>query len=372
MSLLKKTEHGFKSQVLRLLAAFLRRGDSSRWPVDPQNVRSILVLRPDKLGDMIVSVPVLHVIKKMYPHIRVEVIASPGNVTVIREDPLVDEVHLYSKNIFKDLPMVRRLTKKPFDIVYDPNCLDSVTGLALSHLIGKSALLVASRKNHLGRFYDFCKPFELHGDDHNIDNGLLLLHVLGQDPAQVDPFQPVFIPKVSQDKADQFFQSFQSGGRLIVGVNVSAGDPSRVLSSDKYAALVQSIASRNDDYMFVIICTPADRKRAESILEQIAAPAVLIPDGLSLLDVAAIIERLGALISPDTSLIHFARLASVPVVGLYTNHKRNYEFFKPYRQDRGSVIAATDANIHDITPDAVADEFFRLINALTVRPGSKG
>ena len=55
-TVVKSLEHGFKSIVLALLSVILRRGDVSRWPVDPAKVRSVLILRPDKLGDMIAPV----------------------------------------------------------------------------------------------------------------------------------------------------------------------------------------------------------------------------------------------------------------------------------------------------------------------------
>ena len=360
---IKKLEHGFKRLVLALLSVVLRRGDARRWPVDPSSVHSILILRPDKLGDMIVTVPLMHIIKTEFPHIRIEIVASPHNQVVIRNDSVIDEIHLYSKGFFDVVTLLTRLRRRHFDIIYDPICHDSATGLLMSHIIGKGAVLVASRKMRLQQFYDYCLEYEPDGKDHNIDNGLLLLNVLGRDPDQVDPFVPVFVPESDRIVAHEFIDALPQDGCIRIGVNISAGSPSRVLSDDKYIEIMRGIAERHGNCSFVLICTPPDRSRGHQIVEESGVTANIVPDGLSLLAAAAVIEKLDVLISPDTSLVHMAGLARVPVVGLYCNHPRNYEFWKPYRQQYGSVVAKSAGNIHDIEASQVIDEFFRLIES---------
>ncbi len=312
---------------------------------------------------MIVTVPLMHIIKTEFPHIRIEIVASPHNQVVIKNDPVIDEIHLYSKSLLDVLALLTRLRRKHFDIVYDPICHDSATGLLMSHIIGKGAVLVASRKMRLQQFYDYCLAYEPDGKDHNIDNGMLLLNVLGRDPDHVDPFVPVFVPENDRLVARQFVDALPQDGCIRIGVNISAGSPSRVLSDDKYIEMMRGIAERHGDCRFVLICTPSDRSRGEQIVEESKVTASIVPDGLSLLAAAAIIERLDVLISPDTSLVHMAGLARVPVLGLYCNHPRNYEFWKPYRQQHGSVVAKSAGNIHDIRASQVIDEFFRLLES---------
>jgi len=354
-SVIKTLEHGFKSVVLGMLALVLRRGDASRWPVDPATVRSVLILRPDKLGDMIVTVPVMRILKERFPHIRVEVLTSPHNARVIEHDPAVDEIHIYEKDFGSVVALIRALRKRRFDIIYDPICHDSATGLLFSHLINRNALLVASRKLKLGRFYDFCEPYEPDGTDHNVDNGLLLLRVLGIDPAEVDPFRSVVIPKASRKRTAMFIEQLPRDGATVIGLNISAGSPTRVLTDEKYLEAMRLIANEHPASRFVIVCEPKDRARGERIRSLAVASTMMVPDGLGLLDAAAIIGRLDALISPDTSLVHIARLAQVPVLALYANHRRNFEFWKPYRQRHGYILSKSPGNIHDIEPVQIAE-----------------
>jgi ADP-heptose:LPS heptosyltransferase len=77
----------------------------------------------------------------------------------------------------------------------------------------------------------------------------------------------------------------------------------------------------------------------------------LVPPKLSILDVAAIIRKLGLLISPDTSLVHIARGFKVPVVALMPN--KTLRRWRPFGQEQGMVVCKTGDHIHDITVDEV-------------------
>ncbi|PKK84917.1 MAG: hypothetical protein CVT49_01820 [candidate division Zixibacteria bacterium HGW-Zixibacteria-1] len=362
--IIKHIEHLFKRILNLPFYILIGKGDVARIPVNAENIKSVLFLRPDKLGDMIATIPAMHAVKEHFPHIRVEVLASPKNYSMIAGDPGIDQVHLYTKNVLKDLLTIRRLRKKRFDLVYDPICHDSTTGLLLTKLIGKKAVHAAARKLSLRRYYDFCRPYEPDGDDHNIDNGLLIFEAFGIDPQTVNPFLPVFISEKSRSKADRFYSGLPDDNHYLVGVNISAGSPTRTLSMDKYARIINEINRRHKDFRFIIFCVMEQRGEAGELIKKCGADARLIPENLSLLDIGAIMNRLDILISPDTSMVHIAGTMQIPVVGLYSGHLRNFRFWRPYRQEFGAVVAKNIQNLFDIEPENVVDEFERLYESL--------
>ena len=358
---LKCIERAIKSILQLPLNILLARGRPERLPLNPAEVKSILILRPDKIGDMVVTVPLIHAVKERFPHVTLHVMASPRNVEIIRDDPHVDAIHLYIKNIWKDGQTIYRLRRKNFDIIYDPICHDSITGLLLSRIIKNNSALVASRKLNLIKFYDYAEKYEPDGRDHNIDNGLILFKAFGISPESVDPFRPVFLPLESKEKAAKFRRELPSSGKILIGINISAGSATRTLSPQKYIAILKMIRSRLPEAQFIIISIPVDRHTARKILTESNIDALLIPDNLSLLDVGAIISHLDILITPDTSLVHIARLMKIPVVAIYSGHRRNYFFWRPYRQEGGAVVAANVSNLHDVEAEQVVEAFFRLI-----------
>jgi heptosyltransferase III len=359
--LIKKTEHLFKRILFWFLKSILREGNHSIRPISPDKVKSILILRPDKLGDMIATVPAIHALKKYWPHLRLEIVASPRNKIIIEQDPTVDAVHIYSKNIFADWNLIRLLRKIKFDIIYDPICHDSMTGLLLAKLIAPKAILVASRKMKFLSFYDYCEPYQPDGDDHNIDNGLLIFNLFGLNSKTVDPFYPPFMSTKSRAIADEFISRFPTD-TIRVGLNISAGTPSRTLRIEKYITLVKLIAARFPKVQFIIFCTMDERQKGEILAQSNAGICHLVPENLSLLDVAAILQQMRIFISPDTSLVHIAGLMKTPLVAFYSGHIRNYRFWRPYRQENASIVAQNHDNLHDIEPEQVAALFTDVYN----------
>ena len=71
--------------------------------------------------------------------------------------------------------------------------------------------------------------------------------------------------------------------------------------------------------------------------------------------------HLDILITPDTSLVHIARLMKIPVIAVYSGHRRNYFFWRPYRQKGGAVMAENISNLHDIEAEQVIEAFFKLV-----------
>jgi len=360
--IIKNIELLFKKALHLPFYLLLRKGDSSRIPLDPGNVKSILILRPDKLGDMIATVPVIHALKKKYPYMRVEVMASPWNKSMVENDPGIDKMHLYTKNIFKDFGTILRLRRFGFDVIYDPICHDSTTGLLLTKIIGRKAAHIAARKLTLHKYYDYCREYEPDGHDHNFDNGLLIFDAMGVDPKTVDPYLPVYLPAKSKAIADRFYAGLPDDSHLKIGLNISAGSPSRALTVEKYAGIVNNLSQKHGNFRFIIFCIMSQRAEARRLIDLCRADIHLIPENLSLLDVGAIMNRLDMLITPDTSMVHIARLMKIPVVGMYSGHLRNFRFWRPYGQKHGAVLAKNKLNLHDIEAEQVVEEFDKLFN----------
>lgn len=60
---------------------------------------NILIFRTDKLGDLIISTPVLGAIKARHPEARIMLVASPYNAVAVTGLPEIDQVLLYDKKM---------------------------------------------------------------------------------------------------------------------------------------------------------------------------------------------------------------------------------------------------------------------------------
>ncbi|RPJ58090.1 MAG: lipopolysaccharide heptosyltransferase family protein, partial [Acidobacteria bacterium] len=87
--------------------------------------RRILVIRTDKIGDMVLSTAALRAIRVAHPGARLVVLASPYNAPVIEGCPLVDAIELLDHcwPVARRMAVARALRRENFDLclVFNPN-----------------------------------------------------------------------------------------------------------------------------------------------------------------------------------------------------------------------------------------------------------
>ncbi len=352
----KALEHGFKRCVFAVASLMLRKGRRDFTVIDAAALRRVLFIRPEKLGDMIISLPVFENLKRLYPHLELYIICSPRNVAIIRGDSRLAGHFLYTKRLWRDLAALRRIRRLKADAVVDMICDDSVTALLLSQISSPSAWRIGVGKRRFRDYYDFNYEYRMGDGAHVIDNTLKLLTAFGIDTERLERHVPPTLPVSARETADRFLTSIEGAAADgIIGLNISAGRPTRVWQSEKNERLIGLLLDRFPHCRAVISADPHEHDRAVALASRFRSRVRPIPPGLDLLEVSAIISRLSLLITPDTSLVHIARAFHVPVVGLYTRFGKNYELWRPFDQDGGTVISGNDYNIFDIEVEEVFD-----------------
>jgi len=89
----------------------------------PKNVKRILLIRRNRLGDAINLFPIMHAIKKNYPDIEINVLANKYNAQIFRYCSAISHIHILNEsswlgqNFFFLNPVIRKLKKENFDLV---------------------------------------------------------------------------------------------------------------------------------------------------------------------------------------------------------------------------------------------------------------
>jgi ADP-heptose:LPS heptosyltransferase len=366
---LKPLEHGIKAVLVRLLALFFRRGQEEFRPLDGNSISKVLYLRPEKIGDMVISLPVFDGLARQYPNIKQSILGSPRNVALIKDDPRFEHVFLYRKNIWRDFNEVRAMRREKFDCVIDMICDDSVTALALSQWCAPGKPRIGVGKVKYRRYYDFNYDHRMGNTGHIIQNTLALLTAFNIDPKSVDPYARPFIPDEACQSAQKFMETLKRNGSspIVIGYNLSAGSPTRVWALEKSSEMVKRLLAAYPQAQILLLIAPSDRSRAIDIQQNVGDRVAIVPDKLSLLQASAIVAKLDLLISPDTSMIHIARSFHVPVVGLYSRFMKNFLLWRPFGQDHGAVLSGNDDNIFDITVDQAVTAAHEVLRESKVR-----
>lgn len=89
----------------------------------PKDVKKILLIRRNRLGDAINSLPIIHGIKKNYPNIEINILANIYNAQIFEYCSAIDHIYILNENswlgqnFFFLNPTIRKLKKEKFDLV---------------------------------------------------------------------------------------------------------------------------------------------------------------------------------------------------------------------------------------------------------------
>ena len=106
-----KNKKFIKAYLLRL---FTKKNQSTFRVTDSKKV---LILKYDRIGDMIVTTPIFRELKNAYPNCSISVLASVENKDVIKYNPYIDNIFInYKNSLLQDLPKLLMLRRKHFDV----------------------------------------------------------------------------------------------------------------------------------------------------------------------------------------------------------------------------------------------------------------
>ncbi|HET9423947.1 MAG TPA: glycosyltransferase family 9 protein [Gemmatimonadaceae bacterium] len=299
--MLKSLERAWKRLWVRLLTGLMRSpGARPDWDARPYK---LLFLRHDRLGDMIVSTPVMRVIAESHPGFELDVLASPANAAAIEGAPYVRRVIVFDKrDIGSYLRTVATLRAERYDVVID--CM--VTAPSVTTLLLMLASNAPYRVGIAGRGNDAAinvavppaggiqyMPIELGA----------LSAAFGVDPSTVDWRPELHVSPAQLETAAARWRAAGRGTGQRVLVNVSAGTAIRQWQTDRYAAVIAHLRRRLPEAAVLITGAPSDASRVEEVARLSGATPAATP---RLADVFALVATADFVFTPDTSIAHAA------------------------------------------------------------------
>jgi ADP-heptose:LPS heptosyltransferase len=122
--------------------------------------------------------------------------------------------------------------------------------------------------------------------------------------------------------------------------NLSAHDSMRQLSNEQALSLGNYLSQKRM-YRTVLVHDPNDHRMADvkrKLLETCTCLSFPENRTATLLELAALVRDASAVVTPDTSIIHFAAAAGTPVLGFYSS-TQDYQEWTPHNVKYKMVIS---------------------------------
>jgi ADP-heptose:LPS heptosyltransferase len=305
-------------QLWKPLLRLLFRNRPHDGPVDPNKVKKVLILRLDRLGDMIVSTPLFRALKKRLPSVRIGVFGGPQNLSILEFDSNITWKYRMTSNPLRTLSEALRARKENYDVIFNLNLNPSLTGSIIANVAAPGAIKVMGVADpSTMSFYNMALNIQRDYHTPMVSHLLSFLEVFGMSADQEDVKPYISLGNTSEKRTEEFMkkEGLSDGGFIIL--NPFAGERRRDMGEvlAKEVALQLSAGTR---IPIVILWAPGRDRDIQSIAGGGEARVIKGPSGCSILEASALIGRCLVTVSPDTSIIHIADALEKPVVVIYS------------------------------------------------------
>ena len=352
-----KDKKFIKAYLLRL---FTKKNQSTFRVADSKKV---LILKYDRIGDMIVTTPIFRELKKSYPDISISVLASNLNKDVIKYNPYVEKIYTnYKNNLLFDFGRLLILRWKRFDV-----CIElehSVIPHAIFRLkiINPKRIISIHKDGRYGvkgselEIYDFLTKKETGKHFGEIWLNTLSFFDIKYSSNKYD----IFLSSIERNRAKTFSKSIKT--KIKIGINLEGSFKEKQIRPDDLEKICVSIKQKFQDITIVIVSHPNRREKTKMMISNMNLEGVIVSyDTKNILDVAALINELDFIISPDTSIVHIASAFNKPIVSIHENNELSYTLWHPTSSVSKTIFSQSKYGIIDYKVSEVIDHSCMII-----------
>ena len=277
-----------------------------------------LLIRLDRIGDVVLSTPVLHVLRQTFPHAHLAMLVRPVCRELVEGHPDLNEVLLYDRDgrdhgWWSTVRFAQTLRARRFDtalVLHPSNRSHVIPWLAgIPRRVGydrKASWLLTHRVPH----------FKHLGTRHESDYALDVVRALGVPVDRVPP------PSVAQPREARIAVARWLAARgvgpsdWLIALHPGASDEIKRWPAERFAQLGGRLFEETR-LRVVVVGGHEDAGRVRDIVQQMPAGSLDAGGRLSLAELAALFARCRMLVANDSGPVHIAAAVGTPVVALF-------------------------------------------------------
>lgn len=279
-------------------------------------VRNILLVRTDRIGDVILSLPMLPLLKRRYPNAKISVLVRNYTCELVEHHSCVDEILIYERedslrSLWNTLQNIRA---RKFDVAIIP--YPRFRSTLLTFLAG-----IRVRVGTGYRWYSALinrKVFEHRKDAkrHEVEYNLQLLRSLGIDPDSAPQFEFTILPAAMR-AVDAFLADHNLGrAERFAILHPGSGGSAREWRAENFSKLGDLIQS-GAGLKVIVSGGRAELGLAQRVIDGMKIPAISAAGKLSLMEFGALAKRASVFVSNSTGPMHIAAVVGTPVVAFF-------------------------------------------------------
>lgn len=295
--------------------------------VRPQDPRRILLLRLERIGDLLMTLPAIRDVRTLAPAAEIDLVVGRWNASMAAAVPSVSKVMTVDANWLAReggglgmgalLSTARgwRASKYDLAINFEPDIRSNLL-LAASG----AAWTIGWQTGGGGPVLDEALDFD--PTTHTIDNARRLVRAaFAGSPAapstELNAVPLLSLPESAVRAALARLGAHRTNGTTLVGVHTSGGRAIKQWDPARFAEVATHLV-RERHATIVLTGTSDERMLIDVVKRALPAASVIDASGdLDLLELAALLQQLDLFVTGDTGPMHLAAAVGTPVVAVF-------------------------------------------------------
>ncbi len=286
-----------------------------------------LIIQTAFIGDVILTLPMVQVLKRKYTESTVDFICIPKTAPILDNNPYINEVIVYDKRgeeqgLGAFIKLMKEIRKRGYDTVISPHRY--LRSTLISGFSGAKQTIAFDNSTLSGLYKNKVE----YGKTHEIQRNLSLLKPLGIEETEI--IKPELFPGADDICAvDKIISglAIKSDTKFITAAPGSEWFTKR-FPKDKFVTLFNIMDK--SDLKIVLIGSKGDYKLCEYIASNSTNNNIYIYAGkLDLLQSAELIRRSALLITNDSAPLHIANAVGTKLIAIFGATNQDFGFY-PY------------------------------------------
>ncbi|MSQ26798.1 MAG: glycosyltransferase family 9 protein [Dehalococcoidia bacterium] len=317
------------------MLAVLQRGYRAGWrrgavPVDLadpaacRQVRRVLAVRLDAIGDLLLTEPALGILRQRFPEARIDLVANPASAAVLEGNPNIDRLVRYSapwhaawrggavdwkREAARAWGVTEALRGEHYELGFELR--GDLRDIGFTAAAGPGMLIGSGFRGGKG-LLDIDVPFAPRG--HQVE---LSAAIAGYG----SPLANIRAPRVhlTSRQMERSRQAMPDSTGPCIALHLGAGFESKRLPIETVAAVVDRLAANRPGLNFVVVGAGDEQELETQLRGTVRRPERLfsLVGRLGLLETAAVLSRCTLFIGNDSAPMHLAAAAGTPVVACF-------------------------------------------------------
>ncbi|MFC1594380.1 lipopolysaccharide heptosyltransferase II [Candidatus Omnitrophota bacterium] len=279
--------------------------------------KKILIIRTDRIGDVLLSTPVIKAVRKFYPDAYIAMMVRPYAREIVEGNPFLNDVIVYDKfgaqkSWLGSAKFARALASRKFDcaVILHPtsrvNLMTFFAGIPVRVGYNRKCGFLLTHKlrdtKHLG---------EKHESQYSLD----VIRAIGIPVEDNEICMP--LKKESEEWAEGFLASNSIlPGDRVFALHPGASCPSKLWPLERFSELANRLI--NDlQAQIIIVSGPQDVALAQKVIGSISGPVIDLAGKTTISQLASIVKRCAVFISNDSGPVHIATAVGTSTISIF-------------------------------------------------------